>query len=229
MIAHNASGFDSYVALNNLAQWRSVVKLFKNGAGNISLKIFNGFVGEKKKIPQQVHFRCGRFHFNKSFKKGESYKLQSCLLKQELEHDEIYEDTWEAREHEWLSYVKNDVLSTAFCYCRYKMGMEELTNFGKKNSLFLPSSAIKFYNILTDENDEPIYTSTDPFLRNFVPNAIKGGICNAFNQHYISEISDEVLNNISKELDINGNICENLEKYFKFLNKYEKQYAKEFD
>ena len=58
---------------------------------------------------------------------------------------------------------------------------------------------------------------------------MKGGRCNAFNQHYKSEISDEVFNIISKELDINGNICELLEKYFKFLNKYEKKYANEFD
>ena len=49
LIAHNGSGFDSFVVLNNLLQWRSVVKLIKNGAGIISLKIFNGYVDEKKK------------------------------------------------------------------------------------------------------------------------------------------------------------------------------------
>ena len=54
---------------------------------------------------------------------GESYKLQESLLKKELKHDDIYEDTWEARENEWLPYVKNDVLSTAFCYARYTMGV----------------------------------------------------------------------------------------------------------
>ena len=37
LIAHNVRGFDSYVVLNNLSQWRSVVKLIKNGAGIISL------------------------------------------------------------------------------------------------------------------------------------------------------------------------------------------------
>ena len=136
---------------------------------------------------------------------------------------------WEARENEWLPYVKNDVLSTAFCYARYTMGMEELTEFGMKNSLILPSLANKYFNSLRDENDEAIYTYTDPFMRNFVRKAIKGGRCNAFNQHYKSEISDEVFNIISKELNVNGNICEILEKYFEFLNKYEKQYAKEFD
>ena len=187
LIAHNGSGFDRYVVLNNLPQWGSNVKLIKNGAGIISLKAFNGYVDEKKKIPQYVHFRCGRVHINESLKKiGESYKLQRSLLIQEMEHDEIYEDTWEKKENDWLPYVKNDVLSLVFCYARYIMGMEELTNFGTKNSLTLPSLAKKNFNSLRDENDEPIYTFTDPFMRNFVRQNIKGGRCNAFNQHYKS-------------------------------------------
>ena len=107
--------------------------------------------------------------------------------------------------------------------------MEELTQFGMKNSLTLPSLANKFFNSLRDENDEPIYTYTDPFMRNFVRKSIKGGRCNAFNQRYKSEISDEVFNIISKELNVNGNICDILEKYFEFLNKHEKQYEKEFN
>ena len=98
-----------------------------------------------------------------------------------------------------------------------------------KNSLTLPSLANKYFNSLRNENDEPIYTYTDPFMRNFVRKAIKSGRCNAFNQQYKSEISNEVFNIISKELNNNGSICEILEKYFEFLNKYEKQYAKEFD
>ena len=115
MIAHNGSEFDSYVLLNSLPQWRIVVNLIKNGAGIVSFKIFNGFVDPVKKLPRYVHFRCGRVHTTRSFKKiGESYKLQPCLLKQEMKHDEIYEDTWEAREHVWLFNVKNEVLSTAF-------------------------------------------------------------------------------------------------------------------
>ena len=96
-------------------------------------------------------------HFNKSLGKiGESYKLQESLLKKELELDEIYENSWEEKENEWLPYVKNDVLSTAFCYARYTMGMEELTEFGMKNSLTSPSLANKYFNSLRDENDEPI-------------------------------------------------------------------------
>ena len=109
------------------------------------------------------------------------------------------------------------------------MGMEELTNFGMKNSLTLPSLASKYFNSLRNENDEPIYTYTDPFMRNFVRKSIEGGRCNAFNQHYKSEISDEVFNIISKELNVNGNVCDILEKYFQFVNKLEKEYANEFD
>ena len=230
LIAQNGSGFDSFVVLNNLPKWRSVVKLIKKGAGIVSLQIFNGYIDPVKKIPQYVHFRCGRVHINQKLRKiGESYILQESLLKKELEHDEIYEDTYEAKENECLPYVKNDLLSTAFCYARYTMGMEELTEFGMKNSLTLPSLANKYFNSLRDENDEPIYTYTDPFMRNFVRKAIKGGRCNAFNQHYKSEISDEAFNIISKELNVNGDICDLLEKYFNILNKYEKQYGKEFD
>ena len=49
LIADNGSGFDSYVVLNNLLEWRSVVKLIKYGAGIISSKLFNGYVDEKEK------------------------------------------------------------------------------------------------------------------------------------------------------------------------------------
>ena len=101
--------------------------------------------------------------------------------------------------------------------------MEELTGIIKKNSLGLPNLANKYFNSLRDENDEPIYTYTDPFMRDFVRKSIKGGRCIAFIQHYISEISDEVFNFTSKELNVNGNICQILEKYFKFLNKVEKK------
>ena len=110
-----------------------MVKLIKNGVGIIPLKGFNRYVDQNKKIPQYVHFRFGRVHINESLKKiGESYKLQESFLRKDLEHDEIYEDTWEEKENKWLPYVKNDVLLTAFCYARYRMIREKLTGFSMK-------------------------------------------------------------------------------------------------
>ena len=73
------------------------------------------------------------------------------------------------------------------------MSMEELTRFGMKNSLTLPSLANKNLKSLRDENDEPSYTYTDPFMGKFVRQSIKGGRCNAFNQHYISKFEMKYL------------------------------------
>ena len=68
-LVHNGSGFNNYVVLNNLPQWRVVVSLIKNRSGIVSLKIFNGYVDENKKNPQYVHFRCDRVHINITLKK----------------------------------------------------------------------------------------------------------------------------------------------------------------
>ena len=65
-------------------------------------------------------------------------------------------------------------------------------------------------------------------MRNFVRQSRKRGRCNAFNQYYNSIISDNVFGIISKELDIDGNICEILDNNFEFLINYEKLYAKKF-
>ena len=142
LVDHNGSGFDSYNVSIKLLQWRTVVNIFKNGAGIVSPKKYNGFVDKDKKIPHYVPFRYGRVHIDKSLKKkGIKYKLKPLLLKQELDHDEIYGETWEDKENEWLPYLKNDVLSTVFSYARYVKGMEEVTKFGVKSGLTLPSLA----------------------------------------------------------------------------------------
>ena len=104
------------------------------------------------------------------------------------------------------------MLTTAFSYARYAKGFEELTGFGMKNSITLPSLEKIFFKSLRDENNEAIYNYNDEFMIHFVRQSIKGGRCLVLNQNYKSNISDEVFNNISKELDINGNVCEILEK-----------------
>ena len=234
LIAHKGSGFDSYVVLNNLPQWRTF-KLIKNGSGIVSLKIFNGYVDQNKKVPQYVHLRCGLLQIKDSLKNiGSSYKLQEIFLKQELEHAEIFEDNWEEKENEWFPYLKNDVLSTAFSYARYSKGMEALTGFGMKNCLTLPSLANKYFNSLRDESDEPIYTYNDEFVRHFVRKSIKGGRCSPLNQYYKSNISKEVFNIISEELNVNDNdnVCEIIGKYFEYTNEQRKiiedEYASKF-
>ena len=50
MIAHNGSGLESYVALNNLLQWATVTSLNKKATGIFSIEIFNCYVDENKKF-----------------------------------------------------------------------------------------------------------------------------------------------------------------------------------
>ena len=140
-----------------------------------------------------------------------------------MEHDEFFEDTWEAKENEWLFYVKNEVLSTAFCYARYALVMEDLTRFGMKNSINLPSLANMFFSCLGDENDETIYTYTDTLMMTFARKNMKGGQCSAVYQYYKSIIFDDVFNYPSAELDIERNVCEILDKYFEYTTKHRKK------
>ena len=74
-----------------------------------------------------------------------------------------------------------DVLSLAFIYARYSMNMEQITGFGMKNCLSLPSLGWKYYNTSRSEEDEAIYSYTDKYMRHFVRQSIKGGKVGAFN------------------------------------------------
>ena len=79
MIPLNGSGFDSYVVLNSLPKWWSVVNLVEDGAGIVSLKTFNGCFDQNKNILQYFHFICGRVHNNSSLKKSISYQLEPLV------------------------------------------------------------------------------------------------------------------------------------------------------
>ena len=104
-------------------------------------------------------FRCNLSSIKDSVNNiGKCFKLQPCLLKQELEHEETFDENWEEKTNDWLPHWKKHFLSTASSHARYSKGMEEILCFGIKNSVTLPSLANKFFISLGDENDEPIYT-----------------------------------------------------------------------
>ena len=72
LYAHNGSGFDTWIILNNLPCDKIIVNIIKNGKGILQLKIFNGYIRKnKKQIPQCLHFRCGMTHLNYSLKNWE--------------------------------------------------------------------------------------------------------------------------------------------------------------
>ena len=47
--AHNGSGFDIWIVLNNLPCDKRIVHIIKNGEGNIELEVFNGKIEKIKK------------------------------------------------------------------------------------------------------------------------------------------------------------------------------------
>ena len=118
--AHNGSGFDLWIILNNLPCDKHIVDIIKNGKGIIESKLFSGLIYIKNKpSPQYLHFRCGMTHLNYSLKKlGKTFRLPKELLKTERNHDEINENNWKNQKDEWLPYVKSDVLCTAYSYAR---------------------------------------------------------------------------------------------------------------
>ena len=75
-------------------------------------------------------------HLIYSLKKfGTTFNLQKELLKTEMNHDEVDDKNYKDKVNEWLPYVKNDVLCTAFSYARYIIAMEEITGFSMKDCL----------------------------------------------------------------------------------------------
>ena len=94
--AHNRSGFDTWIILNNLPCDKHIVDIIKNGKGIIELKVFSGLIHKNiKQIPQYPHFRCGMTHLNYSLKKlGKTFKLPKELLKTEMNHVDIDGDNY---------------------------------------------------------------------------------------------------------------------------------------
>ena len=235
MHAHNGSGFDTWVLLNNLRCDKHIVDIIKNGKGIISLKVFNGLIYKNnKQILQYLIFRCGMTHLNYSLKKlGKTFKLPKELLKTENNHDDIDGNNYKDKKYIWLPYVKNDVLCTACSYARYIKAMEEITGFSMKDCLSLPGLGWKYFNSLRTEEDEPIYTYNDKYMRWFVRQSIKGGRVRAFSQYYKSDHFSDIKRILSKELGVKGNIYDIIEEYLRYKKKYydifKKEYEDQFD
>ena len=94
--------------MNNLPCNKHIVDLIKNGKSIISFRVFNGYVQNiKEQNPQYFIFGCGMTHLNYSIKKlGKTFKLRKEILKTEINHDEVYSDTWRDEKSEWLDYAK---------------------------------------------------------------------------------------------------------------------------
>ena len=172
---------------------------------------------KKKQFPQYLHFRYGTTHLNYSLKKlDKTFKLQNEILKTEIDHNEVDGDNCKDKtKNEWLLYVKNDVLCTAFSYARYIKPMEVKTGIAMKDCLSLPGLGLKNLNSLRTEEHEPIYTYNDKYMRWFVRQAAYGGRVCGFNKYYKSKNCDDFLKIVSQELKVEGSVYDRIEAYMK--------------
>ena len=143
--------------------------------------------------------------------------------------DDVDGDNYKDKIDEWLPYVKNDLSCTAFSYARYIKAMQELICFSMKDCLGLPGLGLKCFNSLRTEEDEPIYTYIDKYMRRFVQQAAYGGRVCAFNQYYNSKPCDVILKIISKELCVKGSVYNIIEAYMEYKKKHFKVFEKEYE
>ena len=93
--------------------------------------------------------------------------------------------------------------------------MQETTGFGMKDCLSLLGLRLKYFNSLRTEEDKPIYSYNDKYMRWLVRQSIKGGRVGDFNQYYKSKICDAVLKLLSEELKLKGKTYDIIEAYMK--------------
>ena len=98
-----------------------------------------------------------------------------------------------------------------------------------KDCLSLPGLGLKYFNSVRTEQDEPIYTYNDKYMRVFVRQAAYGGTVCAFSQYYKSKHSDDILKIISKQLCVKRNDYDIIEAYMEYENKLLKIFEKEYE
>ena len=80
--------------------------------------------------------------------------------------------------------------------------MEEVSGFSAKDCRSAPGLGWKYFMSMREENNEPLYTYNDKYMRWCARQSIRGGRVCSFNQYYRSEICDEVSKILSEELNL---------------------------
>ena len=230
LVAHNSSGFDTWVVLISLVKEITDLKIVKTARGLISLsfrcgvKIVN--IGE---VPQYVKFTCSKSHIKGSLNKiGKEHGLQPELLKGEIAHSVINKNIFVELKHIWEPYLISDVLCLAFIYARNSIEMQQMTGFGIKDCLTEASLGWKCFG--TYNKDREFYTFNDKYVRDFIRKSIKGDRCGAYIRYFESRQFDEIMTTIKKHLKINDDEISNIiDTYLKYINNKRKEYKLEFE
>ena len=198
LVAHNSSGFDSWVVLNSLIKEITELKIIKTARGLISLSFRCGVkIVNTVEVPQYVKFTCSKSRIKGSLEKiGREYGLQPELLKGVIEHSFINKNNFADLRHIWEPYLISDVLCLAFIYARHSMEMQKMSGFDIRDCLTEASLGWKCFG--TYNKNREFYTFNDKYVRNFIRKSNKGGRVAASNRYFESNQCEEILNTIKK-------------------------------
>ena len=134
LLAHNRSGFDSWVGLNSMDRETTDFKIKRTAGGLISLSFCcGGKIVNRVEVPQYVNFTCTRSHIIGSLDKiGREYGLQTELLKWAINHSETTKHNHDELRDVWEPYLKSDDLCLVSVYARHAMEMQKMTQIGIK-------------------------------------------------------------------------------------------------
>ena len=230
LVAHNSSGFDSWVVLNSLVKEITNLKIIKSATGLISLSFrFSVKIVKTCEVPQYVKVTCTKSHIKGSLNKiGKEYGLQPELLKGEIEHSIINKNNFVELRFIWEPYLISDVLCLAYIYARHSMETQKMTGFGIKDCLTEASLGWKCFGKYN--KDREFYTFNSKYVRDFICKPIKGGRCGGFVRYFESNQCEEILNTIKKHLKINDNEISNIiDEYLKYINTKRDEFKTEFE
>ena len=200
LVAHNSSGFESWVVINSLVKEITELKIIKTARRLISLSFRCGSkIVNTVEVPQYFKFTCSKSHKKGSLEKiGKEYGLQPELLKGEIEHSIINKNNFAELRHIWEPYLISDVLLLAFIFARHSMEMQKMSGFGIEDCL--TEASLGWICFGTYNKDREFYTFNDKYVRNFIRKSIKGGRVAALNRHFESNQCEEILNTIKKNI-----------------------------
>ena len=229
LVAHNSSGFDSWVVINSIVKEITDLKIIKTARGLTSLSFRCGVkIVNTCEVPQYVKFTCSKSHMKGSLEKiGKEYGLQPALLEGEIDHSIINKNNFAELKHIWEPYLLSDVLGLAFIYARHSMEMQKMSGFGIKDCLTEASLGWKCFG--TYNKDREFYSFNDKYVRDFIRKSIKRGRCGAYNKYFESKQFDELLSTIKTHLKINDKEISNIiDTYLKYINNKHNEFKLEF-
>ena len=120
----------------------------------------------KRQIPQYQFFQSGMTHLTFSFQKlGKKLYHKKSYWKLKWFTMKFMLIDWRDKKDEGSEDVKNDVQCTVFSYARCSKAMQKNTGGGMRDWLSLPGWGWRYLNSLWTEEDQPIDTYNDNYMR----------------------------------------------------------------